>query len=624
MAAAAVLLLLTLGREHALNYDCIWHVFIARQDQWRALWREVYDNAHPPLYFLLLKATIAAFGNTPLVYRAVSIAAVATAVMLLARVAFHITKNASLALASSAALGLSAAVVEVGLEVRSYALAQAAVLLAFSAYIDWLAAPAGRVSWRTRLVLSGALAAALLSHYASFFFLGAVLTTPLVLCLLHPRWRVRLRAEVMHHALAATLMFGVPLVLAGALYFVHVRHAVKGIGHVPAFLYDARTESPQAFLLRTSESLALLFNPGLRGRRGAARVILVGCAAATAWLASRRAVRGRLAAVPLVVLATMVLVNSIAALAGRYPYGGLLRHEVFLFPFVVLGLVVGVESVRRTLPERWSQEGPWATVVSLCVLGNCWVGLRAFPLMREPFGQAQMTQFRVFASLPPAVQVDQYNSIVFFGHHDDWRWRLEWQAPGQRIRQVWDVSRDNRRFKVCRSRDWLSDFSQKAFYEDVAECMARARADRVAVFRVQQEGFTPVWRMEETGALAQKLGRKEGVVASDLLVSGDDVFATFRQRRDLLVSGRIAVVQATYGANCGAPPGNATPAARARCEDQVGCAFRVSVGEIGDPRPGCRKGFDVAWRCGSSTNERHVTLAPEAGLGAVAVLTCDP
>src|SRR5262245_25359132 len=79
LCAAAPLLsavvLFYLGSRERLGYDSFWHVFVARQDNWSQFWFEVADNAHPPLFYLVLKAATL-IGRGLLVYRLPSIAAI--------------------------------------------------------------------------------------------------------------------------------------------------------------------------------------------------------------------------------------------------------------------------------------------------------------------------------------------------------------------------------------------------------------------------------------------------------------------------------------------------------------------------------------------------------------------
>src|SRR5262249_47368773 len=145
LALAAVLLLtatvlVLIGRREFIGYDSWWPVFIGGQDGWRNFWREVRDNAHPPLFYFLLRLASAWIGPTLLAYRAVSIAATVASTALVASIVRRTTANRALAVVAAAAFGLAYGAIMVGLEVRAYALCAAFTLLAFVFYLDWLRA----------------------------------------------------------------------------------------------------------------------------------------------------------------------------------------------------------------------------------------------------------------------------------------------------------------------------------------------------------------------------------------------------------------------------------------------------------------------------------------------------
>lgn len=531
VALATVALLASLSSHEYLGYDSIWHVFIARQESWSSFFREVSDNAHPPVFYLLLKGAIKVLGKSLLAYRAWSILAVAATTLLLARLTSRVTGNAPLAIAAAAAFGLSANIFEVGLEVRSYAVFLAFALVALSAYIQWLGARPGRATPQTRATFAAALSAAILSHYSAFFLLGGMIAAPSLLYAIHPRWRIRLTRDLQRHGAAAATMFGVPVAVGIAAFVAHVRHLPHGFNHVAEFMLDRRLESLPAFILRTTRSLVLLFIPGA-GMQGLAGTLLaIVLMGGLCWLMMRRSVRGRGSVVPFVLLAVMALLNLAAGLAGRYPYGGYMRHELFLFPVAILCLFTAIEVARRTVPVRWSSSGLWTGVAALGVAANVWLALTTLTLTSMPLRQEPMKRFEGYFGKPPAVlMTDQFNFIFVFGEFHEWTWHLRWEQPGRPMWQVWDVSRGGQRFEVCREREWQSDFTQPGFYASVASCLQQAAADRVAVFRPQQGGNPAPRQISAAPERVRKLAEAAGMEAVAVHVDGEDVYAQFSKR----------------------------------------------------------------------------------------------
>jgi hypothetical protein len=84
----------------------------------------------------------------------------------------------------------------------------------------------------------------------------------------------------------------------------------------------------------------------------------------------------------------------------------------------------------------------------------------------------------------------------------------------------------------------------------------------------------------------------------------------------------ISVTNATYGANCGAPAGNATAALGTSCNGSPTCDYRVDHTVIGDPVFGCQKDFQVDWVCGDGI-AGHASVPPESS-GSTVHLSCPP
>lgn len=84
--------------------------------------------------------------------------------------------------------------------------------------------------------------------------------------------------------------------------------------------------------------------------------------------------------------------------------------------------------------------------------------------------------------------------------------------------------------------------------------------------------------------------------------------------------GTLIVDSATYGGNCKAPIGNVTSkvATDLGCNWKDSCSIPISNATFGDPAPGCKKGFDIAYKCGGSPFSRNLTPAE----GQTMILDC--
>lgn len=88
------------------------------------------------------------------------------------------------------------------------------------------------------------------------------------------------------------------------------------------------------------------------------------------------------------------------------------------------------------------------------------------------------------------------------------------------------------------------------------------------------------------------------------------------------VSNGIQVESATYGANCGAPSGNATAHVRGTCEGQASCEYIIDVKKLGDPASGCGKSFSVNYRCPGNVGLLKKEIPAEAGMLSSLRISC--
>jgi hypothetical protein len=226
----------------------------------------------------------------------------------------------------------------------------------------------------------------------------------------------------------------------------------------------------------------------------------------------------------------MTVLLIVLALGRRYPYGGPLRHQFFVFPFavVVLALVVDEAAARS---RRLAPLAAALLALAAAVNAANWIG--DFRIVRGYLQQAQMDRFRAAFPAPEAVFVDQYNFVTLFMHHHDRPWRLERWRPGEERIDVWRVGGDGERgFSVCRdNRSWQFDLSSHYTFNRMRLCLQATGARRATVFRPQQKGTTAAWPVAETEALAAAAAARAGLAPETVVVEGEDVYATFTRRR---------------------------------------------------------------------------------------------
>ena len=528
---ATAVVLIVLGRREAIGYDSFWHVFIARQDRWPNFWREVRDNAHPPLFYLLLRATSGLFGPGLLSYRMVSIASTVAATAFVGAIVRRTTANRALAVLAAAAFGVSYGAVATGLEVRAYSMCAAFTMLAFIFYLDWFAASPQRSSPRASAGFAIAAAIAVLTHYSTFFFLAAAVSTPAALAVASREWRHRVIGKAAAHPLATASMFAIPLAVAAGAYALHVGLWGGGrLAHVPDYMFNPATETAWGFVWRNTLNLAAIVLPGgnefIAGIYNSTQRIalaIVGGVAVLGLAQLGRPRTSRLAAVPVVVLLVMIVLNAIGGLTLRYPYGGAARHEFFLVPFAIVALFTLIEAARRALPRPAANRQVVATVVACGVGASVASWASTYQLNAQAMFQPQMDAFRRAVPAPRAVLLDQFSFINFFSHYHDWQWRAGDDSPGQAVRQIWWVSKDDRRMAICRDAPfWSFDMSSVDTFDTVVECGHRTGVGRVAIFRTQWWDTPPAMAVFNAS-----LAKENGLVPTAFVSDGGNVSVEF-------------------------------------------------------------------------------------------------
>jgi hypothetical protein len=91
---------------------------------------------------------------------------------------------------------------------------------------------------------------------------------------------------------------------------------------------------------------------------------------------------------------------------------------------------------------------------------------------------------------------------------------------------------------------------------------------------------------------------------------------------ELKVDSGLNIRSATYGANCGAPSGNATRDLANSCNGRADCNYIVDVERLRDPAPRCGKDFQVEYSCAPDTALLRKELPGEAGLKSQLRLSC--
>ena len=497
-----------------IEYDGWWHVFISRQPLWFNFLAEVATTAHPPLYFLTLRAAQEILGYNRLAYRFVSLAAGIMTIPLVGVIARRLgcSRRASVLAALVVAVSESATIISC--EVRSYSLALLFVLVAFVFLAELLTGTPDR--W-TIVILAASSGAAVATHYFGFLLVAAELTM-IIVATAFPDARLRIRSSVTPLAIGMT-----GLVVAGmiSLYVLQVRRFAGRLNHLPAFFFDANApESAPAFFLRNLRSFVNLFSPA--ANRGSIALVVacaVGVLLGAGAVSLRRGPRWPAATAALFAL---LLFSGIVAgsFAGLYPFGGDLRQQFFFFPFLCLGLIGAMDFAVRSPRLKTI-----ATIIlSLACIGH---GLRwwnSFPILDSELFTSEYRIFNRSFGGDRAIVVDQFNVIVLFAHMHDRPWRLVRRWPPERMKE-YSVGRDVR---VIRDRAiWNYDVMRQSDFLRLRYEAEVAGAASFALFALRQVPPDPAVNPVAYAERVRVNARAARLLPQTVVISGYDVFGRF-------------------------------------------------------------------------------------------------
>ena len=324
-----------------LQPDEVLHLRIASAPTLADLYRLSLTNAHPPLFYVLLRGwrhVAHSDWALRLLPAAFGIAFLWSAWRWAAG-----TLGRACGLITLACVAFLPSVVVVSTELRGYALLLWAIGSALWALEEAFAARSVRMLW----LFTGLSAVALATHYSAFRFLAGVFV--------YAAARLALERPPRRFLLAWTA--GQVLLCALAVFFyathlVHLRGSpleqeVQGTWLQEAFLRQG--QGPVAFLARRTLSLFQYFFSTKAG--GAVALALF--AGGVAWLAVRRMPIAILLAVPFALAAA-------GGLLAIYPYGGT-RHDVDLALFAYAG--TGLALARLTGERLWAAVAVAAALV---------------------------------------------------------------------------------------------------------------------------------------------------------------------------------------------------------------------------------------------------------------------
>jgi hypothetical protein len=516
---------LYLGATQFIEYDGYWHVFIATQDDWQQFRWDYNSNFHPPLFYLLLKVAIQ-FGRTRLVYRAISLAAGTAAIFVIGQIAKKISRVSYTPAFVALAYGIALPSIIISCEVRSYMLSVFFVLVSFSYFLDLLQTDA-KVPARSRMLFALNAILAGYSHYGAFFYVFACGLAALLFYIF------LMQSRLWNRFALDLATFGVIAAALAYVFFTHAQaHAVVAEHLHTHYFQGGGQESLMDFLLRNSHEFFNLFSPLPVGTMGEFYVVLAVLVVALGWLIylirHLDEQKNALAAATVVVtLATLASIMA-SAVIDKYPFGGELRQQFFLFPFTVLCGSVLLDRVVAGIRDQ--KRGLTLILVAVAGTASAWsLAFARYPKMQTDLGTAQMNRFRQSFPVPAAVFVDQFNLINFFTHYHDWNWHFMRRSAVPGV-DTYNVRGGNFGMLLFRDKTrWNLDFGEPALYRDFSKCIRFAALPSLTVYAVRQ--VVPPGSVEQESQVAAQiisLASAESLCVRKLVIQSNMVFGEFK------------------------------------------------------------------------------------------------
>jgi hypothetical protein len=482
-------------------------------------------DEHPMLYRLLLRM-VAHLGSSRLMYRSPSIIPGLVSIYLIGLVAAKLCSRKSVALLTAIAYGFSATIIDITCDVRGYSLALLFIVAAFYYLIRFLDGRSLLRRKRSLIWFGVTTSLAIGTEFCSVLFLSSCVAFFLAMSVRHSKFRRDAIRWTLVRGHPLVFAFGLPTAVALGLYFQQAQYRLFPHIYLAEF-YWTKSEPVSRFVLR---NLRGEFNFMAPVEISSALLLVTFVAAAVLATLYFSCVRENqtktlLATTPALILVFMLGQLILLSLARRYPFGGELRHQSIIFPFVTLAVFVAFDGLIAFLPYK-----AWRT---------CTVGIAALLIAVTIYHQwtprvfeeeIYSPEFRAFQSSfssTPAIYVDQFSLLNYYAHTSDRKWRfLHHYLEGERV-DAYEVSSANGRLELLRNLDNFDfDLGSPEFYTSLRQVIRETRLGTVTLFFVYS-----YWRYpnppEQT---VRRLADDAGLSVGALLRSDAETFASFSLR----------------------------------------------------------------------------------------------
>ncbi|MBN8549503.1 MAG: glycosyltransferase family 39 protein [Deltaproteobacteria bacterium] len=396
VALAAFSIRFWFSSSRDIGFDEAWDIFVARQSLWGDLFKAVAATSHPPAFYFLLHF-VGLLGSAQIFDPLVSVICGVVSVLLVGKILRELGVSKSAEYAGMLLCAFSQVHIAISVIVRPYALANCCMSLSFFFFLRLLRSRF--LSRSASFFFFGFLCAALFSHYSAGLYACALFLMLIILAVLDRSVRGDLRQACLPFSAGVVRFFAAPLF--ALLFLVYLALSAQGslfasksllatrdplqltpYRYLRSFVYSG-AEPISTYVTRNSAAEYSLFFPSAGSDAISILVLfallglMVAAGVRTAVQSSSRT--GACRAAVYLLLPCSFLVLLALGLLAKYPFGGELRQQFFVFSFGLVAIVALLDS----LPLR----APTKNLIFVALVGASIARLMTTPLDDSEFGK---------------------------------------------------------------------------------------------------------------------------------------------------------------------------------------------------------------------------------------------
>lgn len=462
IAVFAFWLRFVVSSSRAIGFDEAWDIFVSRQSSWIELFRAVAATSHPPGFYTLLHF-VSALGPAQVFDPLLSVLCGVLAVLFFGKI-LNLAGCGRMAEYSGMLLcALAQGHIAISVIVRPYALANCLMLISF--YYLLRLVKLEFQSRRDSALFAITLFFAVLSHFSAIIFAASLALALASLLVFDRKMREKCAGEfwpllpalVRRHAaipicLALCILYLIlssqgGLFVSKSLLSTHDPLQLTPYRYLRAFVYSSPRLLSE-FVVSVLRAEYNLFS-ALPIQSGAGAVLMLSIFAALLVVMAKRSLRDcsaqpRLALAParylmyILPICCLVLLLFLSIL-GKYPFGGELRQQFFIFTFGFLALLCCADALPVRRPFRLAL---WGVLIALAV-----VRAVATPLDDSEFGK--LVPFKKTSALinaGKAIYAGTWTAFTLYGQNRDWDLVFDKRSDGATVYQLRKGEREARLF----------------------------------------------------------------------------------------------------------------------------------------------------------------------------------